>query len=36
VPRVQLGPFGKAALYVLGVYLIALLTLLVLRFANVL
>jgi hypothetical protein len=36
VPRVQLGPLGRAALYVLGVYLIALLTLLVLRFANVL
>jgi hypothetical protein len=36
VPRVQLGRFGKAALYVLGIYLLALLTLLVLRFANVL
>jgi hypothetical protein len=36
VPRVQLGPLGKAALYVLGLYLIALLTLLVLRFTRVL
>ena len=36
MPRVQLGPFGKAALYVLGLYLIALLTLLILRFTRVL
>lgn len=36
MPRVQLGRFGKVALYVLGFYLIALLILLVLRFAGVL
>jgi hypothetical protein len=36
VPRVRLSRLGKAALYVLGVYLLAMLTLLVLRFARVL
>jgi len=36
VPRVQLSPLGRAALYLLGAYLVALLTLLVLRFAGVL
>jgi len=36
VPRVQLSRFGKAALYLLGFYLIALLTLLALRFTGVL
>ena len=36
MPRVQLGPLGKAALYVLGIYLVALLTLLILRFTHVL
>lgn len=36
MPRVQLGRFGKVALYFLGFYLIALLVLLVLRFAGVL
>jgi hypothetical protein len=36
MPRVQLGRFGKAALYLLGFYLIALLVLLALRFAGVL
>ena len=36
MPRVQLTPFAKAALYFLRVYLLALLTLLVLRFMHVL
>jgi hypothetical protein len=36
MPRVQLGRLGKAALYALGIYLIALLTLLVHRYAHVL
>jgi hypothetical protein len=36
VPRVQLTPFAKFALYFLRVYLLALLTLLALRFAGVL
>ena len=36
MPRVQLSGFGKAALYFLGFYLIALLALLVLRFTHVL
>jgi hypothetical protein len=36
MPRVQLGPLGKAALYLLGLYLLALLALLVLRFMHIL
>jgi hypothetical protein len=36
VPRVQLSRLGKAALYFLGLYLIALLALLVLRFTGAL
>ena len=36
MPRVQLTPFAKFALYVLRVYLLAMLTLLVLRFTHVL
>ena len=36
MPRIQLSRLGKAALYFLSVYLIALLALLVLRFAHVL
>jgi len=36
VPRVRLTPFARAALYFLRVYLLALLTLLVLRFTGVL
>jgi hypothetical protein len=36
VPRVHLSPLGKAALYLLGGYLLALLTLLALRFTGVL
>ena len=36
MPRLQLTPVAKAALYFLRVYLLALLTLLVLRFTHVL
>lgn len=36
MPRVHLTPLTKAALYLLGVYLVALLVLLVLRFTGVL
>lgn len=36
MPRVQLSRLGRVALYLLGFYLIALLTLLALRFTGVL
>ena len=36
MPRVQLSRPGKVALYLLGFYLVAVLVLLVLRFAGVL
>jgi hypothetical protein len=36
MPRVQLTPVAKAALYFLRIYLLGLLTLLVLRFTGVL
>jgi len=36
MPRVQLTPVAKVALYLLRIYLLALLTLLVLRFTGVL
>ena len=36
MPRVRMTPFGKAALYFLGIYLVSLLVLLVLRFTGVL
>lgn len=36
MPRVQLTPFAKFALWFLRIYLLALLTLLILRFSGVL
>ena len=36
MPRLVLTPFAKAALYFLRIYLLALLTLLILRFTRVL